>query len=59
LALYFATQSNIISAVEKGETTYEQVESWLDKELASFFDNDDIEQTNHYGNWIKFIQRAN
>ena len=59
MALYFATQSNIISAVEKGETTYEQVESWLDKELASFFDNDDIEQTNHYGNWIKFIQRAN
>lgn len=59
LALYFTTQSNIISAVEKGETTYEQVESWLDKELASFFDNDDTEQTIHYGNWIKFIQRAN
>jgi ubiquinone/menaquinone biosynthesis C-methylase UbiE len=59
LALYFTTQSNIISAVEKGETTYEQVESWLDKELASFFANDNTEQTIHYGNWIKFIQRAN
>lgn len=59
LALYFTTQSNIISAVEKGETTYEQVESWLDKELTSFFENDDTEQTIHYGNWIKFIQRAN
>jgi hypothetical protein len=59
LALYFTTQSNIISAVEKGETTYEQVESWLDKQLASFFDNDDTDQTIYYGNWIKFIQRAN
>ncbi len=58
LALYFTTQSNIISAVEKGETTYQQVESWLDKELASFFDNDESEQTIYFGNWIKFIQRA-
>lgn len=59
LALYFTTQSNIISAVEKGETTYEQVESWLDKELNSFFKDDDTEQTIYYGNWIKYIQRAN
>jgi ubiquinone/menaquinone biosynthesis C-methylase UbiE len=59
LSLYFTTQSNIISAVEKNETTYQQVEDWLDKELASFFDNDDTEQTINYGNWIKFIQRAN
>lgn len=59
LALYFTTQSNIIVAVERNETTYEQVENWLDKELASFFDNDDITQTINYGNWIKFIQRIN
>jgi ubiquinone/menaquinone biosynthesis C-methylase UbiE len=59
LALYFTTQSNIIAAVEKNETTYEQVENWLDKELASFFYNDDTTQTINYGNWIKFIQRAN
>jgi len=58
LALYFTTQSNIISAVEKGETTYGQVESWLDKELTSFFDDEDTQQTIHYGNWIKFIRRA-
>jgi len=58
LALYFTTQSNIISAVEKGETTYEQVENWLDKELASFFDNDNTTQTINFGNWIKFIQRT-
>lgn len=58
LALYFTTQSNIIAAVERNETTYEQVEKWLDKELASFFDNDDTTQTINYGNWIKFIQRA-
>ena len=59
LALYFTTQSNIIAAVEKNQTTYEQVENWLDQELASFFDNDDTTQTINYGNWIKFIQRTN
>jgi ubiquinone/menaquinone biosynthesis C-methylase UbiE len=58
LTLYFTTQSNIISAVEKNETTYEQVENWLDKELALFFDNENTTQTINYGNWIKFIQRA-
>ena len=59
LALYFTTQSNIIAAVEKNETTYEQVENWLDMELSSFFDNDKTIQTINYGNWIKFIQRVN
>ena len=59
LALYFTTQSNIIAAVEKNQTTYEEVENWLDQELASFFDNDDSVQTINYGNWIKYIQRAN
>ena len=59
LALYFTTQSNIIAAVEKKQTTYEQVENFLDQELASFFDNDDTTQTINYGNWIKYIQRAN
>jgi ubiquinone/menaquinone biosynthesis C-methylase UbiE len=58
LELYFTTQSNIIAAVEKNQTTYEQVESWLDQELASFFDDDETTQTINYGNWIKFIQRA-
>ena len=58
LALYFTTQSNIIAAVEKNQTTYEQVENWLDQELTSFFNNDDTTQTINYGNWIKFIQRA-
>lgn len=58
LALYFTTQSNIISAVENNETTYEQVENWLDSELASFFDNDNSTQTINFGNWIKFIQRT-
>ncbi len=59
LALYFTTQSNIIAAVEENQITYKQVENWLDQELASFFDNDDATQTINYGNWIKFIQRAN
>jgi hypothetical protein len=59
LALYFTTQNNFIAAVEKNQTTYGQAENWLDQELASFFDNDDTNQTIYYGNWIKFIQRAN
>jgi ubiquinone/menaquinone biosynthesis C-methylase UbiE len=58
LTLYFTTQSNIIAAVEKKQTTYEQVETWLDLELASFFDNENTARTINYGNWIKFIQRA-
>ena len=57
LALYFTTQSNIIAAVEKNETTYEEVENWLDKELAPFFDNGDTTRAINYGNWIKYIQR--
>ncbi len=58
LTLYFTTQSNIIAAVEKNQATYEAVENWLDKELNSFFHNDDTIRTINYGNWIKFIQRA-
>ncbi|HEX5171333.1 MAG TPA: methyltransferase domain-containing protein [Cyclobacteriaceae bacterium] len=58
LTLYFTTQSNIIAAVEKNQITYEQAESWLDQELASFFDNDDSTRTINYGNWIKYLQRA-
>ena len=59
LALYFTTQSNITAGVENNQTTYEQVENWLDQELASFFDNDNTTQTINYGNWIKYIQRLN
>ncbi len=59
LILYFTTQSNIISAVEKNETSYEEAENWLSQQLALFFNNDAIEQTIHYGNWIKYIQKAN
>jgi ubiquinone/menaquinone biosynthesis C-methylase UbiE len=58
LVLYFTTQSNVIAAVERKETTYEQVEDWLDRELSAFFPNEDMTQTINYGNWIKFIQRA-
>ena len=59
LALYFTTQSNIIAAVEKNETSYKQVEDWLEQELASSFENDDATRTINYGNWIKFIQKIN
>ena len=57
LALYFTTQSNIISAVEKNETTYEEVENWLDQELSAFFPDDEVMQTINYGNWIKYLQK--
>jgi ubiquinone/menaquinone biosynthesis C-methylase UbiE len=59
LALYFTTQSNVIAAVEERHATYEEVENWLIRELASFFDNDEATQTINYGNWIKYIRRAN
>ena len=58
LALYFTTQSNIIAAVVKRLTTYEQVENWLDQELTAFFDDAGSTRTINYGNWIKYIQRA-
>lgn len=58
LALYFTTQSNIIAAVEKKETTYGEVENWLDQELSSFFEQAATTRTINYGNWIKYIQRA-
>lgn len=59
MALYFTTQSNIISAVEKHETTYQEAEHWLEKELSAFFDRENPTRTITYGNWIKFIKRAN
>jgi hypothetical protein len=45
LLFILQTQSNIVAAVEKHQTTYEQVEKWLEQELASFFDNDDTTQS--------------
>lgn len=58
LILYFTTQSNIIAAVENKATTYEQAEAWLDAALTPFFDDDHSPITIQYGNWIKFIRRA-
>lgn len=57
LALYFTTQSNIIAAVESKQTTYEEVEDFLEKELSGFFENDDVIKTINYGNWIRYIQK--
>ena len=57
LVLYFTTQSNIIAAVERNEITYEQVENWLDLELAPYYDMEESTRTINYGNWIKYIQR--
>ncbi len=59
LVLYFTTQSNIIAQVENKQTSYTQVENWLNRELYLFFENDDSFRTINFGNWVKYIQRAN
>lgn len=59
LISYFTTQSNIIAAVERNDITYEQAEEWLSQQLAPFFEDDQSLRSINYGNWIKFIQKAN
>lgn len=55
LILYFTTQSNITSAIENGNATYEEAENWLNKEMNPFFNNK--KRKINYGNWIKYIQK--
>ncbi|MBK9727038.1 MAG: methyltransferase domain-containing protein [Saprospiraceae bacterium] len=50
LLLYFTTQSNIISAVEKKLITYPEVEVWLDNELSIHFANENKNETVHFSN---------
>ncbi len=57
LAVYFTTQSNVIARAEAGETTYEEVEEWLVRELSAFFPADGGVMDVGYGNWVKIIQR--
>jgi hypothetical protein len=59
LVLYFTTQSNVISAVERNEENFETAEAWLNNELNLFYKDEDTTQVINYGNWIKYIQRAN
>lgn len=56
LVLYFTTQSNIIAAVEKNGTTYEEVETWLQTELSKFFTHENEDKIIYFGNWIKYLQ---
>ena len=58
LTLYFTTQSNIIAAVENNYSTYEQAETWLNQELAVFYETEEVTRVISYGNWIKYIQQA-
>ncbi len=55
LVLYLTTQSNIISAVEKKQITYPEVDIWLKQELSFFFK--DKNELLHFGNWIKYLQK--
>ncbi len=57
LVLYLTTQSNIISKVEKEETTYEEVENWLNEPLQTFFNNEGERCVFQFGNWIKYLQK--
>lgn len=57
LGLYFTTQSNIISAVEKKRVSYTEVDIWLNKELSIFFANEDKREIVHFANWIKYLKK--
>lgn len=59
LILYFTTQSNIISAVEKKITTFEDAEKWLADELSKFFHSNYPAREIQFGNWIKYLQKNN
>jgi SAM-dependent methyltransferase len=58
LILYLTTQSNITAAVEKGELTYEEVETWLKCELTPFFTDALTKRTIYFGNWIKYLHKS-
>ncbi|MEO7922688.1 MAG: class I SAM-dependent methyltransferase [Chitinophagaceae bacterium] len=58
LILYFTTQSNITAAVENKISGYEEIETWLDKELTVFFGSGQ-KRTINYGNWVKYLQKIN
>jgi len=57
LISYLTTQSNIISAVARGESVYAEVEDWLRQELSQFFGTGETSPSLYFGNWIKFIRR--
>lgn len=56
LILYFTTQSNITSAVERGNYSYQEIEDWLNKELSVFFSKQK-KRIIYYGNWIKYLKQ--
>lgn len=58
LILYLTTQSNITATVEQGIMSYEEVETWLHRELSPFF-NGIEKRTINYGNWIKYLNKLN
>ena len=56
LMLYFTTQSNITAAIKQG-SSYEEVEDWLNTELAPFFEDNKVTKTIYFGNWVKYLKR--
>lgn len=58
LILYFTTQSNITAAIECGQTSYNEVEEWLNKELIQFYLTNNT-RTLKFGNWIKYLRKNN
>ena len=55
--LYFTTQSNITAYIENKNATYDEIETWLDKELDAFFPDATTQRIINYGNWVKYIQK--
>jgi len=56
LISYLITQSNVISNVELGEYTLNEVKNWLGEELAIHFEK--IETRNFiFGNHLMFLKR--
>jgi hypothetical protein len=56
-ACYLTTQSNVIARVEAGETSFEEVDDWLDRELDPYFRSGALPRLVRFGNWIKFLQK--
>jgi len=59
LILYFTTQSNISSVINKGNESYKEIENWLAEELSKFYDEEKTTRTLKYGNWIKYLKKIN
>jgi ubiquinone/menaquinone biosynthesis C-methylase UbiE len=57
LISYLTTQSNMIAAVESGETSYRQAETWLDEQLTKYFEGAGLAAIFTFGNRLKYLSK--